>query len=66
MAEMSFRFNWKSEALIHLAGISTSLLFYDNAIRMLKKALEFAWVAKDIILELDIYERIGINYFYLG
>jgi len=33
---------------------------------LLKKGLEYAWLAKDKELELEIYDEMGRNYLYLG
>ncbi len=34
--------------------------------KIFKKALEFSWIGNDLNLELDIYEKIGLAYYYLG
>ncbi len=66
MAEMNQNFKCKTKALFNLANIGSQQYLYENSIKILKKALEYSWLCRDIDLELDIYERIGQNYFYLG
>ena len=38
---------------------------YENAIKCFKKLLEFAWIKGNYAAEMQAYDKISINYFYL-
>ena len=54
------------EALIAIAMIASDLKRYQNAITILKKALQYAWKAKSGEHELLIYDYMGTAYYYMG
>ncbi len=39
---------------------------YDASIKILKKALQYAWKINDGDKEIMIYDYIGMSYFYMG
>ena len=59
-------FQKKVKALLKLVKCAFRLRLYQEAVLILRKALQYAWKAKDRKLELKIYEDMGLAYFYLG
>ncbi|KAL4484269.1 hypothetical protein ABPG72_006380 [Tetrahymena utriculariae] len=56
----------KIEFLKQIAECSTGLKDYKASIILLKKALQYAWVLKDTNQETFIYDKLGLNYYYVG
>ncbi|CAK85154.1 unnamed protein product (macronuclear) [Paramecium tetraurelia] len=54
----------KAKALIGLANCATEVKLNSEALILLKKALQYAWLSKEY--ELQIYEKFALNYYYLG
>jgi hypothetical protein len=56
----------KIQALINMAECCKILKRYDDAIRLLKKGLHFAWAVGEKTLELLVYDKLGLIHFSLG
>ncbi|CAD8133355.1 unnamed protein product [Paramecium octaurelia] len=54
----------KAKALIGLANCAQEIKMNSEALTLLKKALQYAWLSKEY--ELLIYEKLALNYYYLG
>ncbi|CAD8053000.1 unnamed protein product [Paramecium sonneborni] len=54
----------KAKALIGLANCAQEVKMNSEALILLKKALQYAWLSKEH--ELQIYEKLALNYYYLG
>ncbi|KAM3139251.1 hypothetical protein pb186bvf_008661 [Paramecium bursaria] len=57
---------YKMNSLIGLANCSIYLELYEYAVLFLKKALQYAWLNNNLEIENQVYERLGISYYYLG
>lgn len=56
----------KMNALIGLANAAITYEKYDEAARIYKKCLQYAWYNKDLEMENQVYDRLSMCYFYLG
>merc|ERR1711971_596291 len=56
----------KVKALLKLVKCAFRLKLYNEAMKLLRKALQYAWKCEDTKLELKIYEDMGLAYFYQG
>lgn len=54
----------KAKALIGLANCACDIKMHSEALVLLKKALQYSWLGKEY--ELIIYEKMALNYYYLG
>ncbi|CAD8060972.1 unnamed protein product [Paramecium sonneborni] len=54
----------KAKALIGLANCAQEVKMNREALKLLKKALQYAWLSNEY--ELKIYEKLALNYYYLG
>jgi len=39
---------------------------YESAIKLYKKSLQYAWLFNDTIKEIEIYDYIGMCFYYIG
>eukprot|EP00825_Cyclidium_porcatum_P028577 TRINITY_DN3079_c0_g1_i3.p1 TRINITY_DN3079_c0_g1~~TRINITY_DN3079_c0_g1_i3.p1 ORF type:complete len:319 (-),score=35.18 TRINITY_DN3079_c0_g1_i3:141-1097(-) len=53
-------------ALIWLGKSACESRFYTQSLKLFKKALQFAWYLKNQEKELEVYEELGKDLFYLG
>lgn len=49
-----------------LAYLSRDTKQYETCEKLYKKALEYSWFLQQKKTEIEIYEQMGINYYYLG
>ncbi|EAR82364.1 hypothetical protein TTHERM_01179950 (macronuclear) [Tetrahymena thermophila SB210] len=56
----------KAKSLLQLAKCARQINFYQEAIIILKKALQYAWYSKENDIELEIYDEFGRNYYFQG
>jgi tetratricopeptide (TPR) repeat protein len=54
------------DTLLQLGLCARDIKEYDNSIKILKKALQYAWYLNIREKESDINEHIAIAYYYLG
>ncbi|CAK88307.1 unnamed protein product (macronuclear) [Paramecium tetraurelia] len=54
----------KAVSFIGLANCATEVKMNKEALLLLKKGLQYSWLCKEH--EIQIYERMAINYYYLG
>lgn len=52
--------------LVGLAYLARDTKQYESCEKLYKKALEYAWYLQEKKVEIEIYEQMGINYYYLG
>lgn len=65
-AELTKNYSAKIDALIKLSDCAKSLRRYPESIKFLKRGLHYAYYTNDIEHELQIYDKMGMIYFYLN
>lgn len=56
----------KGNILFFLGKICVKEKNYGFAIKLFKKALQYVWLFKDNIYEIEIYDLLGMCYYYQG
>ena len=56
----------KGNVFLILGKICQKEKNYDFAIKLYKKSLQYAWFSEDTIRELEIYDYIGMCFYYQG
>ena len=63
MADASKKYKKKIIALKGLARCCTRVKKYSSACKIYLRALEYCWYNNDMDQELEIYDKMGYNYF---
>ena len=64
--DLTRKFEYKARILQYLSKICREYHDFPTAIKMLKKALQYSWESANLTEEIEIYEEIGICYYYMG
>lgn len=56
----------KGNILFYFGRISQKLKNYPFAIKLYKKALQYSWLFNENVNEINIYDLLGMCYYYLG
>jgi hypothetical protein len=62
---MNLNFN-NLKALIYykLGKLSLNSFFWEKALILFKKSLQYAWYVNNKELEINIYEKLGLSFYY--
>ncbi len=66
LCDMTQHYRRKIDFLQALAKNSNRICRYDQAIILLKKALQYAWYCNLAEREIELYDELGISNYYLG
>lgn len=66
VSEISRNFGLKCRTLMRLAKCAREFQLYEYSLEMLKKALCYAWVSNDSEQEIQLYDQLGMTYYYIG
>ncbi|KRX01553.1 hypothetical protein PPERSA_01456 [Pseudocohnilembus persalinus] len=66
LCDSSFLFKRKAHALKGLGDVNQKMQKFENALKLHKKALQYAWFTENEEIEITLYEDIGLDNFYMG